>query len=132
LRAAREGPNEPSQERLGALRRKKFAGMTRREAGGCILTRRQETKMEIPVYYLTENGKHARMALQPRTPSSKLRRFPPWRSSEGGYCATRNDLRVCVAHGRKASLTIHLTSEKRQTLLTGASGRERVSKLDPS
>ena len=86
----------------------------------------------IPVYYSTENGKHAIMALQRRTPSSRLRRLPPWRSSEGGYCATRNDLRVCVARGRKVSLTIHLTSEERQTLLTGASGRERVSKLDPS
>jgi hypothetical protein len=37
--AAQKGWNEPSQERLRALRRKAFAGMTRREARWCRLTR---------------------------------------------------------------------------------------------
>ena len=33
------GRNEPSWERVGALRRENFAGMTRREANWCMLIR---------------------------------------------------------------------------------------------
>lgn len=46
-RAAREGQNGPSRERRGARTRKNVAGMTRRGASWCILTRSQKTKMEI-------------------------------------------------------------------------------------
>jgi hypothetical protein len=44
-----EGWNEGSWERRGTLRRENFAGMTQREASGCMLIRSQETKMETPV-----------------------------------------------------------------------------------
>jgi hypothetical protein len=59
--AARAGRNEPSREQLGGLRRKKVAGMTRREARWWMLIRSQETNMEISVdfpilFYILEKA----------------------------------------------------------------------------
>jgi hypothetical protein len=59
--AARAGRNEPAREQLGGLRRKKVAGMTRREARWWMLIRSQETNMEISVdfpilFYILEKA----------------------------------------------------------------------------